>query len=197
MADHPRRRFLKASAGVVSGLALGSCAEENTTEPAETGTLDRDTLEALGHIVLPRTTLGDEGVARIVGNFLAWLDGFEPVTERDHPYDGGEILYGPPDPAPLWQSQLEALSLEAEKRYGASYTEVDEERQREILEHQLPDHLPDDMPYAGAASHVAIGLMAWFYATPEANDLSLGAKVGRETCRGLETGAAQPEPLES
>ena len=40
-------------------------------------------------------------------------------------------------------------------------------------------------------------LLAWFYATPAANDLALAAKVGRETCRGLESGAVVPEPLES
>ena len=197
MADKPRRRFLKASAGVVSGLALGSCADEQLTAPAATGGLDRAVLDALGHLVLPRSALGDAGVVRVVGEFLAWLDGFEPVAERDHLYDAGEILYGPPDPAPLWQSQLEALSLEADKRYGMTFVEVDETRQREILERQLPDHIPDDMPYAGAASHVAIGLVAWFYATPEANDLALNAKVGRETCRGLASGASRPGPLES
>ena len=47
------------------------------------------------------------------------------------------------------------------------------------------------------ARRSAIGLIAWFHATPEANDLALDAKVGRETCRGLASGATKPEPLES
>lgn len=197
MADKPRRRFLKASAGVVSGLALGSCADERAAEPVAEEGLDRAILDTVARIVLPRTTLGDAGSVRVVDEFLTWLDGFEPVSERDHPYGDGEILYGPPDPAPLWQSQLEALTLEADKRYGATFVDIDEARQREILERQLPEHIPDDMPYAGAASHVAIGLVAWFYATPEANDLALQAKVGRETCRGLASGATRPGPLET
>lgn len=197
MADNPRRRFLKASAGVVSGLALASCADEQKAEPAATDRLDRAVLDALGRIVLPRSALGDEGITRVLTEFQAWLDGFEPVAERDHPYDAGEILYGPPHPAPLWQSQLEALNLEADKRFGSPYADLGERRQREILERQLPEHLPDDMSYAGAATHIAIGLVAWFYATPEANDFAHAARIGRETCRGLASGATAPEPLET
>jgi len=196
MADYPRRRFLKASAGIVSGLTLASCADDNeSTPPASTG-LDRAVLAALAPIVLPRAALGEDGVIRVVADFLTWLDGFEPVSERDHPYDGGDILYGPPDPAPLWKSQLEALNLEADKRYDTTFAELGESRRQEILERQLPEHIPEDMPYAGAATHVAIGLLAWFYATSEANDLALDAKVGRETCRGLASGVDRPEPLE-
>jgi hypothetical protein len=197
MAEHPRRRFLKASAGVVSGLALTACADEEAAAPAAPDGLDRATLEALGRIVLPVTTLGGAGVARVVGDFLTWLDGFEAVAERDHPYGSGDIRYGPPHPAPLWQSQLEALDIEAGKRFDKAFVDLAGTRQREILERQLPEHIPDDMPYAGAATHVAIGLIAWFYATPEANDLAHEAKIGRESCRGLESGAAKPEPLGS
>lgn len=197
MADHPRRRFLKASAGIISGLTLTSCADEKTATPDAPAGLERATLSALGRVVLPRTALGEDGLVRVIDDFLTWLDGFEPVSERDHPYDAGEIRYGPPHPAPLWQSQLEALNLEADKRFGTAFGELAETRQLEILERQLPEHLPEDMPYAGAATHVAIGLLAWFYATPAANDLALAAKVGRETCRGLESGAVVPEPLES
>lgn len=146
---------------------------------------------------MPRNALGDAGLTRVVGDFLTWLDGFEPVSERDHLYDSADILYGPPDPAPLWGAQLDALNIEATKRFAASYTEIGEDRQKEILERQLPDHLPEDMPYAGAATHVAIGLIAWFYATPEGNDLALQAKIGRQTCRGLESGRDKPAPLGS
>jgi hypothetical protein len=195
MADNPRRRFLKASAGAVSGLALGACADDQAVAPVAAAGLDRAVLDVLGLIVLPRQALGDDGVTRVIGDFLIWLDGFEPVSERDHPYGADEIQYGPPHPAPLWQSQLEALNLEAGKRYGLPYVDIDDARQREILERQLPGHLSENMPYAGAATHVAIGLIAWFYSTAEANDLAHNAKIGRETCRGLATGTTRPEPL--
>lgn len=154
-------------------------------------------LEALGRIVLPRSVLGDTGITRVVGDFLAWLDGFEPVSERDHPYESGEILYGPPDPAPLWRSQIEALDIEANRRYAATFMEIGEARQREILVRQLPDNLPTEIPYAGEATHVAIGLLAWFYSTAEANDLALQSRIGKYTCRGLAGGVDKPDPLGS
>jgi len=195
MADVPRRRFLKASAGVVSGLALASCGEKTpqTVQPA--AVLDRTTLDALARIALPYGALGDAGMTRAVDGFLTWLAGFEPVAERDHGYGTADIAYGPPHPAPLWSSQLEALNIEADKRYATPYAVLDPIRQRQILERQLPGHLPEDLPYAGAATHVAIGLIAWFYATPEANDLVLQAKVGRQACRGLDSAPQKPEPL--
>lgn len=181
----------------MSGLTLGSCVDERDVESTTSGSLDRSTLEAMGRIVLPRSTLGEDGITRVVGDFLNWLDGFEPVAERDHSYDSIEVLYGPPDPAPLWKGQLEALTIEATKRFEAPYTQISETRQQEILERQLPRHLPEDMPYAGSATHVAIGLIAWFYATPEASDLALQAKIGRQSCRGLETGPDKPTTMGS
>ncbi|MDH4110384.1 MAG: hypothetical protein OEW35_19045 [Gammaproteobacteria bacterium] len=195
MTDVPRRRFLQVSAGVVTGLSLSSCADERAAETSAGG-LDRPTLEAVGRIALPTGVLGEAGVGRVVGEFLAWLAAFEPVSERDHGYGTAEVRYGPPHPGPLWGAQLEALSLEAHKRFGSTYAGIDIARQREILERQLPEHLPEELPYAGAATHVAIGLIAWFYATPEANDLALRARIGRQGCRGLASGSAEPEPLQ-
>ena len=197
MADNPRRRFLKASAGLVPGLAMVSCADEQRGHEDPPELLNRTLLEIVGRIVLPRSALGDAGIVRVVGEFLVWLDGFEPVSERDHPYESGDIHYGPPDPAPLWQAQLEALDIEANKRYSTAYAEIVTTRQREILTRQLPDNLPGNMPYAGEATHVAIGLLAWFYATPEANDLALQSRIGKYTCRGLAGGVEKPAPLGS
>jgi len=197
MSDNPRRRFLKASAGLVPGLALVSCADDQRGLASRPEILDRTLLEIVGRIVLPRSALGDDGIVRVVGEFLVWLAGFEPVSERDHPYESGDIHYGPPDPAPLWQAQLEALDIEANKRYSAAYAGIVESRQREILTRQLPDNLPEAMPYAGNAAHVAIGLLAWFYASAEANALALEARIGRQTCRGLGGATTKPEPLGS
>jgi len=197
MADHPRRRFLKASAGVVSGLALGGCAEEQAPAPEPLDVLDRSALDAVARLVMPVTALGETGLKRAVDDFLAWLVAFDPVAELDHPYDASDIRYGPPDPAPLWRAQLEALDFESGKRFHTRFATLDEKQQREILGHQLPEQIPADMPYAGSATHVAIGLLAWFYATSEANDLAHEAKIGRETCRGLASGAEKPAPLES
>jgi len=195
MADIPRRRFLKGSAGVVSGLAIGACAQDAPPGATETPGLDRAVLDALASIVLPRTSLGDAGVLRVTGDFVEWLEGFEPVTERNHPYYSSEINYGPPDPAPLWGAQLEALNIEAQQRFDLGFPQLGEDRQTAILDRQLPKNIPQDLPFAGSASHVAIGLNAYFYATAEANDLALRAQIHRQSCRGLESGTHRPAPL--
>ncbi len=195
MADIPRRKFLKGSAGLVSGLAIGACAQEVPPGETDTPGLDRSVLEALARIVLPRTALGDAGVLRVTGDFLDWLEGFAPVTERDHPYYSSEINYGPPDPAPLWGAQLDALNLEAQQRFDSGFPQLGENLQTTILDRQLPTNIPQDLPFAGNASHVAIGLNAYFYATAEANDLALRAQIHRQSCRGLESGPNKPAPL--
>jgi len=198
MSDRPRRRFLKQSAALVSGLAAGSCAPNSSAPtPSTDPRLDRDVLEALADHVLPGEELGEEGVARVLGNFEKWLSELEPVAERDHPYLWtDEIAYGPPDPAPLWRSQLEALELEAQKRHAVAFTDLPADAQRAILLRQLPT-LSGEMPYAGEASHVAVGLAAYFYGTGEATDLAYGAAIEKQTCRGLDTGPDEPKPLGS
>ena len=195
MADIPRRRFLKGSAAVVTGLAIGACAQDVPPLDSEKPGLDRAVLEALAMMVLPRTALGDAGVLRVTGDFLDWLEGFAPVTERDHPYYSSQINYGPPDPAPLWGAQLDALNIEAQQRFDTGFPQLSEDQQTAILDRQLPKNIPQDLPYAGNAPHVAVGLIAWFYDTAEANDLALRAQIHRQSCRGLATGPHKPLPL--
>jgi hypothetical protein len=181
MTDIPRRRFLNGSAGVVSGLAMGACAQD--APPV-----------ALAMIVLPRTSLGDAGVLRVTGDFLDWLEGFAPVTDRDRPYYSLEVNYGPPDPAPLWGAQLEALNIEARERFNTGFPQLGKDQQTAILDRQLPTDIPHDLPFASSASHVAIGLNTYFYATAEASDLASRAKNHRQSGRGLESGTHESAP---
>ena len=202
-SDKPRRRFLKQSAALVSsmaGMAASTCAPSSeapsSVSSASSREIERTTLEALGRIVLPKRVLGDEGVSSVLNGFADWLSGFEAVAERDHPYLWtDEITYGPPDPAPHWRSQLEALELEAKKRYGKRYPELSSEAQRAILQRHLPRDVGPDLPDAGAAPHVAIGILAYFYRTSKANDLGYGAAIEKQTCRGLDTGPDEPAPV--
>ena len=202
-SDKPRRRFLKQSAALVSsmaGMAASECAPSGEAPPsvssASSRELERTTLEALGRIVLPKRALGDEGVSSVLDGFATWLSGFEAVAELDHPYLWtDEIAYCPQDPAPLWRSQLEAPELEAEKRHGKRYPELSSEEQRVILDRYLPRDVGPELPYAGEAPHVAIGILAYFYRTSKANDLGYGATIEKQTCRGLDTGPDEPAPL--
>ena len=86
MADNSRRRFLKGSAGVVAGAAIGACAQDAPPQESERIGLDHASLEALAMLVLPRTALGDAGIKRVTGEFIEWLEAFDPVSELNHPY---------------------------------------------------------------------------------------------------------------
>ncbi len=199
MTNQRRRKFLKSSAGIVSGLTLSSCAPESRVAEVANeaaAVVDSATLEAVGKLVLPKTALGDNGVTRVVSEFKSWLEGFEPVAEQNHPYLWtDEILYGPPNPAPQWSSQLQGLDIEAQKRHGKPFRDLSAADQRYILGNQMPRDQKAELPYAGDAPHVAIGLLSYFYRTSEANDLAYGAAIEKQTCRGLETGPDEPGPL--
>ncbi len=198
MTNQPRRRFLATSAGLVSGLALQNCETNNLndSERQPSAELDRDTLTALSHLVLPKNTLGEEGITRTLNDFLRWLSQFEPVAELNHSYlSTDEITYGGPDPAPQWSAQLQALEIEASKSYSKRFSDIGAEKQRVILDHQLPNTATLDLPYTGDAPHIAIGLLSFFYSTSEANDLAYDAAIERHTCRGLDSAPNKPTPL--
>ena len=179
----------------MAGAAIGACAQDTPPQESEQQGVDRAVLEALAMLVLPRIALGDAGIKRVTGEFLDWLDAFDPATELNHPYYSAEIDYGPPDPAPLWGAQLRALDIEAQNRFDSGFSQIGQDQQRFILERQLPQNTPEVLPHTGNARHVAVGLIAYFYATAESNDLCLQAKVGRQTCRGLATSPDKPAPL--
>lgn len=195
MTEKPRRSFLKRSAALVSGLAITGCrpVEKGPGASSTSAALDPKVLEALGRLVLPMSSLGEPGLTPVLEAFGKWLSGIEPVAELDHAYIWtDEILYGPPDPAPLWASQLDALELEATKGHGASFADLPQENQRAILERHLPAQFPARLPEAARAPHVAIGLLAYFYDTAAANDLCYRSVIEKLTCRGVESGTTAP-----
>jgi hypothetical protein len=155
--------------------------------------ISQQVLRAVGEVVLPTSELGKDGIDKVVSGFQSWLDGFQPVAELDHPYlSSSEIQYGPPDPRPRWQAQLEAFELEAQKKYGGGFVELGIRERRQMIEHGMRDDRLDRLPAPAEAHHVATGLLAYFYATPEATDVCYDAAIGRFGCQGLEAGVQKP-----
>jgi len=193
MSESPRRTFMKRTVALASAWALPSCAPEISKQTPAAPVGRPETLAALAGIVLPAVSLGEEGVRRVVEGFRKWLDELEPVAELDHAYiSTDEILYGPPDPEPLWTAQLEALELEAEKRHEASFAAIPREEQEALLRRHLPPNPGAALPDPARAPHVALGLLAYFYQTSEANDLCYERAIEKTTCRGVESGAVEP-----
>jgi len=194
MTDSDRRDFLKKSAAAAAALGISgteAAAGQANTPPTET-------LRAIGAAVLPTADLGPDGVEEVVTGFEAWTDGFEPVAELPHGYLNrglANIRYGPPHPGPRWAAQIEALELEAGKRHRSTFAELSVEDRRALIQGQLGRDELGRLPSPGQARHVALGLMAFFYAGSEATDLCYRASIGRFKCRGLSTLGREPRPL--
>ena len=189
-----RRRFLKHSVAAVTAVGVPVVAEPQARRSRIP--LSKDVLQAVAEVVLPASELKTDGLVRIVGDFQKWLDEFEPVAEQDHPYlTSSDIVYGPSDPRGRWQAQLEALDIEAQKELGKTFQSLSVTDRRRAIERAIRNERLDRLPAVAEVSHVAIGLAAFFYSTPEANDLCYEATIGRTRCRGLESGPQKPTVL--
>jgi hypothetical protein len=188
-----RRTFIQWAASILAGWRLQSNAAAAplavTVEPTHS-----QLLQAVGNAVLPGRALGSRGIARVVAEFSAWMRDFRPAVELDHGYGTSEITYTPSSPAARWARQLERLEREARSSEARSFGELSPERQRELLRSELGEMRPD-LPAPAEAEHVAVGLLSFFYSSPEATDLCYEARIGADTCRDLESSSERPQPL--
>ena len=195
-----RRAFLKRSAAAVSAAAVGCRPGTNAAAADGAGgarALPTDVLRAVAGIVLP-SELGAAGIERVTAAFEDWLAACEPVAEQVHGYGSQEIRYGPPDPAPRWRAQLDALEREARARHGAGFAELDETRRRGLLEAALADAGDDelpDRPGALRAEHIAVGLAGFFFGSPEGVNLCYRRRIDGGSCRPLSASAERPAEL--
>jgi len=150
-------------------------------------------LDALGDAVLP-AEIGAEGVARAVGEFRRWMDGYRPGAEANHGYGTGRIEQLPADPRRKWRSQLVALDADA-RRNGASFSDLPRDRRQALIRAALQNERGDALPDPLLAGHVALALLAHFYDSPAATDLCYDAQIGRQQCRPLSAQRQQPVAL--
>lgn len=190
-----RRAFLKASGAALSAAAVGSCAPDDPARPGAgaAARLDPALLRSVADLVLP-TELGEAGREEAVRGFEAWARAYEPAFEVNHAYGTAQIRYGPADPVPGWNAQLQALDAEAGKRFGSGYAALPVEVRDEILRRQVSDD-GQGMPSPVQARHVAVALLSWWLATPEATDRCYGVRIGPQTCRGIDASPLEPEAL--
>ncbi len=193
MPDINRRGFVGSVAASLPVVA----ASHRIVKPGEPAAapLDDELTRALGRALLP-SELGAAGIERVVREFQQWLDQYEADAELNHGYGTGEIDYTPADPTPRWQTQLEALDAEAQRRSGISFVALDADTQRDITRQQIADDRIDRLPRPYRARHVAVALLAYFYSTPEATDLCYQAAIGKNNCRPLRRSPDKPISLE-
>ena len=202
-----RRSFLKQSVATVAAASVAGCAPDGSRDSsgrpggaagagsagASAVPLPGETLRAVAEAVLP-TELGDQGRERAVAAFEVWSDGLEPVAELAHPYLVPETRYSGPDPRPGWAAQLQGLDKECRSRHGVSLAAIDMPERRKMLERPLGPAGPG-LGSPANANHIAVALMAHFFASPAATDLCYQRVISTRQCRGLEGAGAKPAVL--
>lgn len=194
-----RRTFLRTTGAAALGAAAAAtaCAPETGarggTDATDPRRLDGGLLRVVGAMVLP-SELGDSGREQAVQGFERWAAAYEAVPELNHGYGTSEIRYGPADPVPGWAAQLQALDIEAVKRTGSGFATLDRDAADALLRRHIGDP-GSGMPSPLQADHVAIALLSWWLATPEATDRCYGVRISPETCRGIEIAPREPESL--
>jgi len=176
-----RRRFLL---GVAALLPLPFVARR--LHATAVAALDPARLRAVAGAVLP-SELGVAGLERTVVGFERWLAGYREGVELLHGYGTGDIRLTGPSPALRWAAQLQAL--------GPSFVSLSLAERQARLRRALEGGRFTGLPPVDRAPHLAIGLVSFFYGSPEATDLCYQASIGRESCRPLDTATRPPRPL--
>ncbi len=192
MTDVTRRRFLGSVAAAIPAAAIATSDSKGTPGAGlATGPLNPELLQALGRAVLP-SELGTDGIDRVVSKFQRWLKEYQPEAELLHGYGTGEIRYTPDDPGPRWEAQLQALEAESNRKLSIAFADLDADDRRLIVSSQIADDRLERFPMAARTRHVALGLLAYFYASPEATDLCYRASIAPYACRPLTDSPARP-----
>ncbi|NNF28135.1 MAG: twin-arginine translocation signal domain-containing protein [Gemmatimonadetes bacterium] len=193
MSDgNDRRTFLKQGFAITAAAAAtGAVPRDSRARPQAAP--DAALLRALAGVVLP-SELGDDGREAAVAAFEDWLELYEPAFEVNHGYGTHEIVYGPADPSPGWQAQLEAMDVEARRRAGTGFSELPLDERRALVERQLAGE-GGGLPAPARARHVAVGLLAHWATSSGAQDLAYRARIRRHACRGLDDLGDPPAPL--
>jgi hypothetical protein len=199
MSAPSRRSFLSWIGGLAAAAGLGGAvradAQPATSGPQGQGTgLDSTLLRALAEAVLPGE-LGDIDTARVSRAFARWAEGYRPGAELNHPYGSATIRFAGESPVVRWRSQLDALQPSARSRFGRTFETASLEQRRELVRAALADERIDRMPSPLSAGQVAIALLAWYFASPEATDLCYRARINATSCRPLGNAGREPLPL--
>ena len=195
-----RRTFVGWLSGIGAALGIGVRARPtlaNAPEPPEQNAiLDGALLRSVGDVVLP-TELGAAGIARVSRDFTQWLAGYRQGVELVHPYGSAELRRTGESPAPRWRAQLVALDRAAREKHKRPFAALAREQRRDLVTAAFGDDRLNRLPDPLQANHVAMALLAWYFATPDAADLCYNAKIGRNQCRPLVQSSRQPLPLKS
>ncbi len=186
-----RREFVQ-SVGAAAPIVATSASSRRVSHPlVPARPLDAKLLLAMGEAILP-SELGMDGIARAVAEFQRWLRDYTPGAEALHGYGTGEIRRLPEDPAPRWAEQLTRLDRAATRQFSRDYAALDLASRRALVRDASIDDELTELPPAVSARHVAVGLLAHFYASPEATNLCYRTEISPYACRPLADSPNRP-----
>jgi len=189
MRTPSRRRFL-----LVLGSLIPVPLVARRLHRAAVADLDPVALRAVARVLLP-SELGDPGMERVVSGFEQWLAGYREGAELLHGYGTGVIRTTGPSPALRWNTQLRDLAAAARSRHGVSIDHVPMAEREGLVREALAGVRLANLLQFDRAPHITLGLLGYFYASPEANDLCYQARIGAMSCRRLDRSPAKPLPL--
>jgi hypothetical protein len=166
--------------------------------PAQTpAALARDaTLNAIADIVLP-SELGAAGRQKVVAAFVEWIAGYKEGADRGYGY-GASTIAAPtgPSPAQRYPEQFAALDAAAREKGAASFPALAAEARRSVIEAAL-NAGPGVMrlPARPTGANVIADLMGFYFNSADAWNLAYGARIDRDTCRGLAGSERPPAPI--
>lgn len=198
MPSIARRSFIGFAARIAALLGLGRAlpvaAAGNIIATDAQTPFDAALLEALGAAVLP-SELGEQGRAAALRRFGTWIAGYAPGAEINHPYPAAPVTRLPASPLPAWREQLHALDAAARTQSAGGFAALDVPARQALIAKALDGTKGPDLPLPADAPHVALGLMAHFFQSPQGTDLCYGVAIGKAMCRPLEELPNAPRAL--
>jgi hypothetical protein len=195
-----RRTFVGWLSGLGAALGIGvrtrASQAETPVSTEQAGTLDAAIVRGVAEAVLP-SELGDGGIATVSRAFTRWIGGYRPGVELVHPYGSSELRQTGESPIRRWRSQLGSLDTAAREKHRKAFTALTRDQRRELVTSALGEERLNRLPDPLQANHIAMAVLAWYFATPDAVDLCYNAKIGRNQCRPLVHASREPLPLKN
>ena len=203
MSRLSRRSFVSWIGAVTAALGVSKrAAARGLEESLETSLrlqpagLPAAELLALSQAVLP-SELGADGMARAARDFAKWANGYRPGAEILHGYGTDKLMTAGASPVGAWGRQLVALNQLAREQHKAAFTNLSISQRQDVVRAALGGGKIGSMPSPLEATHVAVGLLSWFYSSPDATDLCYEAKIGKNQCRPLVNSSREPVTIKS
>ncbi len=138
----------------------------------------------LASVILP-ASLGRSRTDKIADDFVKWFRAYKAGAEVSSGYGFPRAQVTGPHPSTRYNEQLTELDL----------AKLDVAAKRVAVERALDAARIDRIPQRPNGKHVAADLLAYFYGSPDGEDILYGVAIKRDDCRGLANSGKRPDRL--